>query len=460
MHRRWIRKATRALLWTLAIAAVVAVAVVVLFLLLGRVPSEGERGIITASIAAMAITAGLVATLGPRMGAAIRRVTGGDRAAPADVARSFSSRMSRSVPLDELVLQAAEGMRSSMRLRAAEVWLLANDELRPWVGDPGIDRQPVSLGGMDPVTVVQAGLSGHGWLQVWMPSMLQGREDSYVRLAPMANGGELLGVVVVQRSVNERPFTTDEEGVVVELGRQVGVMVHNAKLDSALQASLDEVRRQAAELQASRGRIVAATDQARRRIERDLHDGAQQHIVALAVRVKLAEQLLDRDPQQAHEALEGIAVALDETLQELRDLAHGIYPPLLADKGLPAALGSAARRAVLPVTVRAQDLGRYAPEAEATVYFCVLEALQNAGKYAGDASAVIVAAREEAGSLVFEVSDDGAGFDVRGREPGAGFTNMLDRLGALGGTLRIESAPGKGTHVSGILPVTSVSPVG
>ena len=451
MHRRWLRKTLRVLLWALALAVVMAAALVLLFLLLGRVPTSGERGIIAASIGAIAFAAGLVAVFGPRIGAAIRRATGGDLGAPEELARSFTSRMSRSVPLDELVLQAAEGLRSTMRLKAAEVWLLFDDELRPWIGDPDIGRTPVPLGGMDPVNVVQAGLSGHGWMQVWMPKMLEDR-DSYVRMAPMANAGELLGVVVIERPVEDRPFAPEEERVLAELARQLGVMVHNAKLDSALQASLDEVRRQAAELQASRGRIVAATDQARRRIERDLHDGAQQHIVALAVRITLAEQLLDRDPEQARTALEEIGAALDDALQELRDLAHGIYPPLLADKGLPAALGSATRRAVVPATVHADDLRRYPPEVEATVYFCVLEALQNAGKYAGEGSRVLVDVREDAGDLVFDVSDDGVGFDVHGREPGAGFMNMLDRLGALGGTLRIESAPGKGTRVSGALP--------
>ena len=451
MRRRWLRTAIRVILWALAIAAAVLLSLVVLFLLLGRIPSSDERGMLTASIAAIAIAAGLVAVLGRRTGTAIRRITGGDRGAPADLARSFSSRMSRSVPLDELALQAAEGLRTTMRLRAAEIWLLTDGELRPWIGDPDIDRQPVPLGGMDPVTVVQAGLSGHGWLQVWMPQMLEDR-DSYIRMAPMANAGELQGVVVVERPVEDRPFTTEEERVLVELARQVGVMVHNAKLDSALQASLDEVRRQADELQASRGRIVAASDQARRTIERNLHDGAQQHLVALAVQVKLAQTLLERDPAKAAEAFDGLGEAVQATLQELRDLAHGIYPPLLADKGLPGALESAARRAVVPVTVHAEELGRYAPEAEATVYFCVLEALQNAGKYAGEGATVEVGVREDDHRLTFTVTDDGAGFDPAAGAMGAGFTNMLDRLGALGGSLKVASEPGRGTRVTGTLP--------
>ncbi|HEY7401537.1 MAG TPA: histidine kinase [Actinomycetota bacterium] len=449
--------AVRLLSWALALAAVVALSFGVLVLLFGRVPSDAERGLLVPAVAAIAFGALVVAASYGRVGRAIARVTRGERGASADLARSFSSRMSRAIPLDELVLQAAEGLRSTLGLRSAEVWVAAEGSLRPWIGDPGVDRPPVPLGGMDPATVVQAGLSGHGWLQVWMPQMLDGRERSYVRLAPMANAGELQGVVVVDRPVDDPAFTPDEERTVVEVARQLGVVLHNAKLDSALQASLDEVRRQAAELQASRGRIVAAADAARREIERNLHDGAQQHLVALAVRVKLASQLLDRDPRQAHAALDEVGTAIDDALQELRDLAHGIYPPVLADQGLRAALESAASRSTLPVAVRANDLPRVAPEYEATVYFCVLEALQNAGKYAGKSASVTVEVREEEGSLVFAVSDDGAGFDVMARGAGAGFTNMLDRLGALGGTLRVESAPGKGTRVVGALPATAAS---
>jgi signal transduction histidine kinase len=403
----------RAALWALVVVGVVAVALGVLFLLLGRVPTDAERGLLIPAIGAAAFAAITLAAIHGRVSRAIEHATGAAGRAPAELARSLPSRMSRAVPLDELVLQAAEGLRASMRLRSAETWILSDGSLRPWMGDPGVSGAPMRLGDVDPATVVQAGLSGHGWLQVWMPQVLEGRERSHVRLAPMANAGELQGVLIVERPAEERPFTPEEERALVEVGRQLGVVLHNAKLDSALQASLDEVRRQAAELQASRGRIVAAADQARRQIERNLHDGAQQHLVALAVRARLARQLIDRDPAAATTALDEIGTALDETLQELRDLAHGIYPPLLADKGLPAALESAARRATLPASVSVDSTRRYAPEAEATVYFCVLEALQNAGKYAGKAASVAVDVREDGGSLVFVVSDDGAGFDIR-----------------------------------------------
>jgi signal transduction histidine kinase len=452
--RAWGRSAVAIVLWIVALVVIVALSFAVMLLVFGRVPSDTERGLVWPAVAAIVFAALLVLLAHDRLTRAIDRVAGGERQAPSDLARSFSSRMSRSVPLDELVLQAAEGLRGSMRLRSAEMWILTDGSLRPWIGDPGIDRPAVPLAGMDPATVVQAGLSGHGWLQVWMPSMLEGREDAYVRMAPMANAGELLGVIVVERPVQDVAFDPDEERAVTEVARQLGVALHNAKLDTALQASLDEVRRQAAELQASRGRIVAATDEARRRIERNLHDGAQQHLVALAVRLKLADTLVAKgEEEKARAALADISTAIEDTLQELRDLAHGIYPPLLADKGLPDALESAARRAVLPTTVRASGLGRYPAEAEATVYFCVLEALQNAGKYAGSNASATVEVTHDAGGLRFVVSDDGAGFDTRsGGGAGAGFTNMLDRIGALGGALRVESAPGKGTRVVGTVP--------
>src|SRR5438034_6998107 len=189
----------RLLLWGVALAVVVALSFGVLVLLFGRLPNEDERGLLVPALASVAFAALLFAAVHGRVSDAIARATGGDRAAPADFARSFSSRMSRAIPLDELVLQAAEGLRSSLQLRSAEVWTLAEGSLQPWIGDPGIDRPPVPLGGMDPATVVQAGLSGHGWLRVWMPAMLEDREHSYVRLAPMANAGELQGVLVVDR---------------------------------------------------------------------------------------------------------------------------------------------------------------------------------------------------------------------------------------------------------------------
>jgi len=452
------RAADRALVLTASAAALVAIVAGVYLLTVlvaGREPTDDERWFLGIALVVVLVAATVFRVVQPRVDRSARRLVYRDRAGSADLARTFAARMSRAVPLDELALQAAEQLREFLRLRAVELWTLHGASLRPWIGDPQIDRPPIDLGSLEPVVVVQAGLSGHGWLSVWMPQMLEGREESYLRLAPMAHAGELLGTLVIERPIAGTPFTTDEERTLVELARQLGVVLHNARLDSALEESLQEVRRQADELQASRGRIVAAGDMARRTIERNLHDGAQQHVVALGIQVKLARGLLEKDPARAADVLDGLSNAVDDTLQELRDLAHGIYPPLLADRGLPDALQAAARRAVLPVTVRTDGLGRYAPEAEATAYFCVLEALQNAGKYAGDGARVTVDVSAQPQGLVFVVKDDGAGFDTSASGLGAGFQNMLDRLGALGGTLRVESAPGRGTQVTGTLPATA-----
>jgi signal transduction histidine kinase len=250
----------------------------------------------------------------------------------------------------------------------------------------------------------------------------------------------------------ERGLRTDFLQRRVIEAQRAELTVHNAQLDSALQESLDGLRRQAAELQASRARVVAAGDSERRRIERNLHDGAQQHLTALAIKLRLASELTGPDGDLARN-LEELSDEVRDAARELRDLAHGIYPPLLAESGLPAALAAAASRSTLPTTVDAASLGRYPPEVEATVSFCCLEAIQNAGKHAGEGATLTLRLRESAGTLTFDVTDDGKGFDAQSQGLGAGFLNMTDRLGALGGSLKVESAPLRGTTVSGAIPV-------
>ena len=229
----------------------------------------------------------------------------------------------------------------------------------------------------------------------------------------------------------------------------------NRHLDSALQVSLEEVRAKAVELQASRARVVATADEERRRIERDLHDGAQQNLVALAVNLRLARELLAGDPESSAGILDELGASVRDTIGELRALAHGIYPPLLMESGLPAALRTAADRCPLLTEVDA-SVGRYPSEVEASVYFCVLEALQNAAKHAPGA-AVEIRLWEEAGALRFEVVDDGPGLPGGGgaQADGHGFVNMADRLGALGGSVVWTSGPGPGLSVSGSVPVSS-----
>jgi signal transduction histidine kinase len=238
-----------------------------------------------------------------------------------------------------------------------------------------------------------------------------------------------------------------------ELDRLYGVVHAQAAtlsdLNRTLEARVDE---QAAEIRASRARIVATADAERRRIERNLHDGAQQHLVALAMNLNLARRELAEDPEAAAALLEQLTGDVRTTIEEVRNLAHGIYPPLLLDSGLPAALSAAAARSPLPVTVLTDGVGRQPPEVEATVYFCCLEALQNAAKHA-DGAEVTVRVSEEPGALRFEVADNGPGFDPDTVSHGQGLINMGDRLAALGGEASWESSPGAGTRVCGSLPV-------
>jgi signal transduction histidine kinase len=384
---------------------------------------------------------------------ATRRVYG-EGHAPDEVLRTFGSRLTRALPLDELLLQLAESLKATMNLEIAEVWTKGAGRLERAVSVP--DRGPavIPLGPEEETVVAHAGVSGPGWAQVWLPAVLVGLEEPVLRTAPVTNSGELLGLIVVRRAEGALPFNEADDLALTELARQVGLALHNVKLDSALQESLDAVRRQADELRASRARIVEATDTERRRIERDLHDGAQQHLVALAVGVRLARQISDSDPEQAKTMLDQIGLDLQEAVQELRNLAHGIYPPLLMDRGLPDALRAAAARAALSTTVEAENVGRYPQQVEAAVYFCCLEALQNAGKHAGENSSVVVSVREVEGALLFDVTDDGAGFDLSsGAQRGHGFVNMSDRVGAFGGSVTVDSAPGKGTKISGRIPL-------
>ena len=217
------------------------------------------------------------------------------------------------------------------------------------------------------------------------------------------------------------------------------------------------------DLRESRRRLVAAQDVERRKLERNIHDGAQQQLVALTVKLRLARSVLDKDPARVDGMLEQLAGETQRALEDLRDLARGIYPPLLADKGLGAALDAQARRSPVPVTVEADGVGRYAPEVEAAVYFSCLEAMQNVAKYAA-ASGATVSLREALGRLEFRVHDDGVGFDAGATSYGTGLQGIADRLAALGGTLAVSSAPGSGTAITGSLPAlradAKVSPDG
>jgi signal transduction histidine kinase len=268
--------------------------------------------------------------------------------------------------------------------------------------------------------------------------------DDYV--AEVRHQGELLGALAVSLPASD-PIDTTREQLVQDLASQAGLVLRNERLTEQLRARLTD-------LQAAQKRLVSAQDEERRKLERNIHDGAQQQLVALQVRQRLTEQLVDRDPAKAKEMLAQIQVDTGTALDDLRDLARGIYPPLLADQGLAAALAAQARKAPIPVRVDAEDLGRFPQEVEAAVYFSVLEALQNAAKYA-EADRVTVSLVQRNGTLDFVVDDDGHGFDAAATTYGTGLQGIADRLGTLDGALVVRSAPGSGTTVSGRLPVVS-----
>ena len=236
------------------------------------------------------------------------------------------------------------------------------------------------------------------------------------------------------------------------------VSMRDGRIEAASPQSIEKLRRQAAELQASRARIVAAADEERRRIERNLHDGAQQRQLGIALKARLIEQVASKDPGRAMSLLNQLPDEAMAALDELRVLAQGIYPPLLSSTGLGEALADACRRAPLPAAVEVDGIGRYPREVESAVYFCCLEALNNAGKHAGHGASARIRVWAEDGALHFEFADDGRGFEAGSEPPGAGLTNMRDRLAAVGGMLAIDSTTGEGTRVRGVVPLSE--PVG
>jgi len=342
------------------------------------------------------------------------RVVFGGRSTPYEVLTEFGDRLAGTYAADDVLQRTATVLGEGIGAARARVWLLEEDERRQvatWVRDRSADGTRSSDA---PAT-----------------------EDDL--LIDVKHQGETLGALSVTMPAND-PMDPTKAKVVRELAQQAGLLLRNVRLIE--------------DLRASRRRLVSAQDHERRRLERNIHDGAQQQLVALAVKARLARQLTERDPPKAAEMLEQIEGETQTALEDLRDLARGIYPPLLADRGLVAAVEAQARKSPIPVEILSDGVGRFDQEAEAAVYFSVLESLQNASKYA-DASRLSVDLRAGEGQLVFEVSDDGRGFDTSANGYGTGLQGIADRLGALDGTLEVESSPGGGTRVVGSLPAAA-----
>jgi signal transduction histidine kinase len=382
------------------LAAFVTIVYVAIVVGVGALVESGGNAVLSAVAAAVIAVAFQPARR--RAQRLANRVVYGDRATPYEVLSGFSGRLAETYSIEDVLPRLARVLADGV----------------------GATRVTISLG-----------TGAHARTVASYPDVANTIGDE--RLFEVRHQGELLGRIALAMPPNESLVPTQEK-LVADVAAQAGLVLRNAALIE--------------DLRASRQRLVAAQDQERRRIERNIHDGAQQQLVALAVKLKLADTLVGTDEERAHAMLADLQVETNQALEDLRDLARGIYPPLLADKGLAAALESQGRKSTVPVSVESDGIERYPQEAEAAVYFCCLEALQNVAKYA-EATRATVRLAQTNGSLTFEVSDDGIGFDPAAASRGSGLQGIADRLAALGGELEVRSASGAGTIVAGRLPL-------
>ena len=358
------------------------------------------------TVAAAGVVALLFQPLRTRARRLADRLVYGKRATPYQVLGTFGEQLAGTYSSDDVLPRMARVLAEGVGAERARVWLAVGDELRV--------------------------------IATWPSDAADDAPDDFA--TGVTHQGEELGALSVAVPAND-PMNETKEELVRHLAGQAGLVLSNVRLTEELRARLDDLR-------AAQKRLVTAQDAERKRLERNIHDGAQQQLVALAVRLKLADTLVDRDPAKAHEALAQLQADTSRTLDDLRDLARGIYPPLLADEGLGAALQAQARRAAIPVDVHVVLEERYPPEVEAAVYFSCLEALQNVAKYA-EATRATVHVHADGAGLTFEVADDGRGFDPSANGDGTGLQGIADRLGALDGSLHVISAPGDGTTIRG-----------
>jgi signal transduction histidine kinase len=395
-----IRKTVR---YAVLVALLVAILVGAL-LIVGALAVGSGGGLRDNPAALVAIGAAIGLAFSPlrRLAARIAdRLVFGNRSNPYEVLSEFSGRVGDAYAAEDVLPRMAQVLGMGIGANAAAVWLVSGGELHPAAVWPAEAEAPVDV------------------------------------LVNVEHRGERLGALSVAMPPTE-PLSGARENLMHDLASQAGLVLRNVLLIE--------------ELRSSRRRLVAAQDDERRKIERNLHDGAQQQLVALAVQLKLARTMVDRDPAKAAALLDTLQGSATDALEDLRDLARGIYPPLLADKGLATALEAQARKAVVPVTVEAGGVGRFPADVESAVYFSCLEALQNVAKYA-DAATARITLSDGSGELRFEIRDDGRGFDPSATSYGTGLQGIADRLAALGGGLVVTSAPGDGTAVAGRLPV-------
>jgi signal transduction histidine kinase len=412
----------RALLFTLLSAGVTAVYAAIV-LGIGTLVGSGSDPALT--VAAAVVIALVFQPLRQRASRLANRLVYGHRATPYQVLSDFAADMAAQLDLGDALDRMVSLLAGASGASRVEAWVRVGAELRP--------------------------------AAVWPPGSVlsAGREldtdelppfGDVGRVAAVRHGEDLLGALCLTKPPNE-PLTSTEDSLLQHLASQAALVMRNARLTAELRASIDELR-------ASRRRLVEAQDAERRKIERNLHDGAQQQLIALAIQLNLLAESAG-EPDLVRQAIPDLKAQLSAALDDLRALARGIYPPLLADQGLITALRAQVTRSPVPVVLEADQVGRYSPDAESTVYFCALEALQNVAKHAR-ASRVVIRLSGNGDGLEFSISDDGAGLPASGPRAGSGLQGMADRLAAHGGTLDVRSQPGQGTTVSGRLPVAPV----
>ena len=355
---------------------------------------------------------------------------------PYETLSRFAENLAAADTTDRLPARMAELLAAGTGARWAQVWLVVAGRLvlaATWPPDTAADTEPPPL---------DATPSD--------PSNQSGR-----RSLPVVHGGHVLAVLTLQ----ERPnlsLTAVEQRLFSGLAGQAGPVLQGVALQVALRERHSDLLTQAHALRASRQRLIDTQDAERRRLERDMHDGAQQHLVALAVNLRVAQTVAQRSPARAATVLATQADAAVQTIATLSSLSRGISPRLLTDSGLLTALRSALATNAIPVTVRPDhlDVSRMVAPVQAALYYCALEAVQNATKHSG-ASQLTVTLTHHPDAWTLTVHDDGRGFDPNDtllRASAGGLLNMEDRLGAVGASLAVNSRPGDGTSVQAHVP--------
>ena len=388
------------------IAAFVTVVYAIVVVGAGSVAGGGSAFLsaLTAAIVAIAFLPVLA-----RARVVAARMVYGKRATPLETLSNFSSQVADVSGLEDILPRMTELIMEGTGATRAEVWL--------------------HVGGRFVVEAARPDAPGS-----MAAATMEDIPGDFV--APVRYRGEELGAVAITKTAAD-PISPSDEHLLTDLASQAALVLRNVRLVE--------------ELRASRQRLVAAQDEERRKIERNLHDGAQQQLIALGIKVNLAKGLASKDADKATRILEGVQSDLQDSIDTLRDLARGIYPPLLADQGLASALEAQARKATVLTTVEANGIARYSQEVEAAAYFCCLEAMQNISKYANATRATILLSASDQ-ELTFTVTDDGDGFDTSLTNYGTGMQGMADRLDAIGGRFDVQSSPGAGTTVTGMLP--------